>query len=621
MKDDTISREQLIKELDEMKKSISKFKLSEDMHKWTESKLQREGYKKDILLNNNPSMIYWLDCEGKFIAVNKCFADLFSKPAEEIEGKYLYDLYPEKMADKIYADNLKVIESEASKYGIEESFKIRNGRMIWVRSDKIPYKDTDGKVIGVIGVIYNITKEVERNRQTKESEEKFRMISERSYDIIIVTNEKGICTYVSPSIKRILGYMPKEIVGKYFQILFPENMNKKIEGMWNALIRGNTIEEMNLDTISKNKGKAIVEVNGSSIFQDDKIVGIQLHLRNITVRKLEEEIIEKERNKLQKYIDVAGIILKIIDKDGNVSLINNRGCEVLGYTREEILEKKWIDNFVPERLQEKMNNIFAELKSKKTVSHEHLESPILTINGEERIISWYNTILKDEKGEFQGILSTGEDVTTKSKVERELQENYQKLQQIMEDTVYTMAKVVEKKDPYSAGHQKKVSLIATAIAKEMKLPKDKIEGLKVASLVHDIGKIGMPIEILCKPSGLTELGLDLIKEHPMIGYNILKEIYFPWPVAEIVLQHHEKVDGSGYPNGLKSDEILVEAKILCVADVIEAMSSYRSYRPSFTIKDAIKELNKNKGILYDSAVVDACKSLFKYKGTKFTYFQ
>ena len=621
MEDESIAKEQLIKELDEKKKKIAKLEISEDMHKWTEAKLQREGYEKDILLNHAPAMIYWLDSEGKFIVVNKCFADIFDKSPDDIEGKYLYDLYPEEMADKIYAENVEIMESEKAKYGIEESFQTRNGNMTWFRSDKVPYKDTDGKVIGIIGVLFDVTEQRARDREIKDSEEKFRNIAESSYDIIVVTDEKGICTYVSPSIERVLGYRPEEIVGKYFQILFPDNMDKKVEGMWNALIQGKEIEGINLEIIKKDRGEAIVEVNGLCIIKDEKIEGIQLHLRNITVRKLEEEMIEKEKNKLQKYIDVAGIILKITDSHGKVSLINNRGCEVLGYAREEIVGKNWIDNFVPERLQDQMTDIFEKIRSRKTVAYEQFESPILTVNGEERMISWYNTALKDERGGFQGILSSGEDVMTKSKAERELQENYQKLQQIMEDTVYTMAKVVEKKDPYSAGHQKKVSQLATTIAKEMKLPKDKIEGLKVASLVHDIGKIGMPIEILCKPSGLTELGVDLIKEHPMVGYNILKEIDFPWPVAEIVLQHHEKVNGSGYPNGLKDDEILMEAKILCVADVIEAMSSYRAYRPSFSIKEALKELNKNKGILYDSTVVDACKTLFKYKGVKFDFLQ
>jgi PAS domain S-box-containing protein/putative nucleotidyltransferase with HDIG domain len=398
-------------------------------------------------------------------------------------------------------------------------------------------------------------------------------------------------------------------------------MGKKIEGMLNKINLGMQIEQINLEAIKKNGGKAILELNGSGIFENERLVGIQLHLRDITMRKLEEEMIEKEKNKLQKYIDIAGIIIKITDTDGRVSLINNRGCNVLGYSREDIIGKNWIERFVPDRLRDEMHGIFKKFKTNKEIINEHLENPVLTINGEEKIISWYYTVLQDENGEFQGLLSSGEDVTTKSKAERELQENYQKLQQIMEDTVYTMAKVVEKKDPYSAGHQKRVSLIATAIAKEMKLPKEKIEGLKVASLVHDIGKIGMPIEILCKPSGLTELGIELIKEHPTFGFNILKEIYFPWPVAKIVLQHHEKIDGSGYPNGLKADEIMIEAKILCVADVIEAMSAYRAYRPSFSIKDAMKELNKNRGILYDSSVVDACKALFKYKGAKFSFFQ
>ena len=621
MENNAINRQRLMNQIDEMKKKIAKLEVSEDMHRWTEAKLQRESYEKDILLNNAPTMIYWLDIEGKFIIVNKCFADLFNKLPEDIVGKYLFDLYPESMADKIYADNVEIIESGIAKYSIEESFRTRNGEVKCFRSDKIPYKDTDGKIIGIIGVLSDITEQAENIKKIKESGEKFRAITERSYDVVFVTDKKGKLIYVSPSIEHSLGYIPEEITDKYFHGLFPENMNKKVEGMWNSLNQKKGIEGLNLEIFNKKRGIAIVEVNGLSIIKDEKFDGIQLHLRNITSRKVEEEIIEKEKNKLQKYIDLAGIILKTIDKEGRVSLINNRGCEVLGYAREDILNKNWVNHFVPERKREEMNLIFTELKLKKDNSYEHFKSPILTINGEERMINWYNTILKDEKGEFQGLLSTGEDVTVKSKIEQELQENYQKLQQIMEDTVYTMAKVVEKKDPYSAGHQKRVSLIATSIAKEMKLPAKKIEGLKVASLVHDIGKIGMPIEILCKPSGLTELGLELIKEHPMIGYNILKEIYFPWPVAEIVLQHHEKIDGSGYPNGLKSNEILIEARILCVADVIEAMSAYRSYRPSFSIKEALKELNKNRGILYDSMVVDACKALFKYKGTKFSYFQ
>jgi len=151
----------------------------------------------------------------------------------------------------------------------------------------------------------------------------------------------------------------------------------------------------------------------------------------------------------------------------------------------------------------------------------------------------------------------------------------------------------------------------------MGFPKDKIEGIKIAALIHDVGKINLPAEILSKPGKLSEVEFNLIKNHSQIGYDILKKVDFLWPIAEIVFQHHEKINGSGYPRGLKGDEILLEAKIICVADVVEAMSSHRPYRPALGIGKALEEISQNKGILYDPEVVDVCLKLFKEKGFKF----
>lgn len=187
----------------------------------------------------------------------------------------------------------------------------------------------------------------------------------------------------------------------------------------------------------------------------------------------------------------------------------------------------------------------------------------------------------------------------------------------MEATIDTISKIVETRDPYTAGHQLNVSESATAIAREMKLTEDKIEGIRIASLVHDIGKISIPAEILSKPIKLNEIEYSLIKDHYQIGYNILKTIDFPWLVAKIVLQHHEKIDGSGYPQGLKGNQILLEARIIGIADVIEAMSSHRPYRPALGIDKALEEIYKNKGNLYDSEVVNVCIKLFKEKRFKF----
>lgn len=191
-----------------------------------------------------------------------------------------------------------------------------------------------------------------------------------------------------------------------------------------------------------------------------------------------------------------------------------------------------------------------------------------------------------------------------------LKQNYKLLQQNFEMLVETIARVIEIRDPYTAGHQKRVAKLAVAIGKEMFMGPEKLEVLSMAGMIHDIGKISVPAEILSKPGKLSVAETMLIRMHAQIGATILEPIDFPWPIASIIEQHHEKINGSGYGRGLKGDEILVEAKILCVADVIEAMASHRPYRPALGIAIAIEEIQKNKGILYDTVVVNACIRLF-----------
>jgi putative nucleotidyltransferase with HDIG domain len=193
----------------------------------------------------------------------------------------------------------------------------------------------------------------------------------------------------------------------------------------------------------------------------------------------------------------------------------------------------------------------------------------------------------------------------------------EELQKIIEDIAYMIAEIIEIRDPYLIGHHQKISKLATAIAQEMKLPQVKIRGVRIASLVHDVGKVNLPTEIVSKPDSLVDVELNLVKNHPRTGYEILSKVEFPWPIADIVFQHQEKIDGSGYPRGLKGAEILIEAKILGVANVIEAMTSNRSYRQAFSIDEALTEISKYKNILFDPEVVDTCLALFKEKGFEF----
>ena len=183
----------------------------------------------------------------------------------------------------------------------------------------------------------------------------------------------------------------------------------------------------------------------------------------------------------------------------------------------------------------------------------------------------------------------------------------------LKDTVHAIATIVEMRDPYTAGHQQRVAALAKAIAIEMKLSADDIEAIEIGGIVHDVGKIKIPAEILSKPGKINDIEYSLIKLHPQAGYDILKGIDFPWPIAQMVLQHHERLDGSGYPHGLKGDEILLGARILSVADVVEAISSHRPYRPSLGIEAALAEITQFRDVYFDPQVVDACLSLFRKK--------
>jgi PAS domain S-box-containing protein/putative nucleotidyltransferase with HDIG domain len=233
--------------------------------------------------------------------------------------------------------------------------------------------------------------------------------------------------------------------------------------------------------------------------------------------------------------------------------------------------------------------------------------PAITAFAHQMAAAWRKAMLLQD---------LGKSLTELERVEEELRHTAETLRKTLGATIQAMALTVEARDPYTAGHQRRVADLARAIAEEMGLSKERIEGIRVAGGLHDIGKINIPAEILGKPGRINNMELGLIKMHPQVGYNILKGIEFPWPVAQIVLQHHERMDGSGYPQGLVGGDIVLEARILAVADVVEAMSSHRPYRPAHNIDKALEEISQNSGILYDPEVADVCLRLFTEKGFK-----
>ena len=237
-------------------------------------------------------------------------------------------------------------------------------------------------------------------------------------------------------------------------------------------------------------------------------------------------------------------------------------------------------------------------------------------------------LLKDIKREelteairqvHQGKVVIGKSIKSKTQLDyvHEASKKIDNSKTIFEDTIQAMASTIEMRDPYTAGHQRRVTKLAVTIAAKMGLSEDQISGLRLAGLVHDIGKTRVPIEILTNHIQLSAAELSIIKTHSLAGYDILKTIDFPQPVAKIVHQHHERLDGSGYPDGLSGDDIRLEAKILAVADVVEAMSSHRPYRPAIGLDKALLEISEQKGVLYDSKAVEACLEICREENFKF----
>jgi len=432
-------------------------------------------------------------------------------------------------------------------------------------------------------------------------------------DSLILLDREGNIVNVNKATLYLSGYGKDELKGKSVEIFFREKDFKST--LLDKAIKGESIRNYEFSFKTKT-GDNIPVIFSSSAMMDEagNMAGIVCIVKDITERKQAEENVKNIKDELQIILDSVPAIIFYKDIEGRFIRVNKTLANSLQVPIKDIVGKTTEALFPKEEAENMRKDDQEAILSGK--AKRNIIEPFKTPDG----IRWLITDkipYKDKKGKITGIIGLAKDITVQRKSEQELQQTFQKLKKTMDAAIDTMSSIIEAKDPYTAGHQRRVSLLATAVAKELHLSQDKVEGIRIASLIHDIGKIGLPTEILSKPTKLSDLEFSLIKNHSQIGYNILKSIDFSYPIAQIVLQHHERPNGSGYPNNLKGDKILLEARIIGVADVVEAMSSYRPYRPALGIDKALEEISKNKGILYDPEAVDVCLKLFKEKGFKF----
>jgi PAS domain S-box-containing protein/putative nucleotidyltransferase with HDIG domain len=332
-------------------------------------------------------------------------------------------------------------------------------------------------------------------------------------------------------------------------------------------------------------------------------------INDITERKRKEGELRESQDQFRFLVDNMLDAAVIVDPKGKTLFANKAAADLVGISSVGEGIGMNVEDFIhPGCRKAVMRNYLMAKKERKTFLDEY---KIVTPNGEEKEVEGHGTTIT-----FKGMpayIATLRDITERKKAEKQIRDGIIRLSKNLEETVISLASAFEMKDPYTAGHQRRVTEIATAIATEMELDRDVFQGMRLASLVHDIGKINVPTEILSKPGKITGPELELIRTHSIAGYDILKNINFPWPISKIVLQHHERMNGSGYPNGLSGGEILLEARIIAVADVVEAMATHRPYRAALGIEKALEEIETNRGVLYDKDVANICLKLFRSK--------
>lgn len=343
-----------------------------------------------------------------------------------------------------------------------------------------------------------------------------------------------------------------------------------------------------------------------------------------TSRYISEQI-EAEENtarvsrQLERILSAVGEGIYGVNKDGITTFVNPAAARMLGYEQDELIGRahhEMVRQGTAEGVRHSDDDCPISTVFRDGKAHRGTDQIFWRKDG-SKFITEFSCVPIIEDGVVIGAVSTFADITERKQAEEKLQVSLNNLRRGLAGTIQAMAMIVETRDPYTAGHQRRTTNLARAIAQEMGLADEKVDGIRMAGVIHDLGKISVPAEILSKPGSINDLEYNLIKIHAEAGYDILKGIDFPWPIAQIVLQHHERLDGSGYPMGLTGDDIILEARIMAVADVVEAMASHRPYRPAHSVEEALEEILDKRGVALDPDAVDACVRLFREKNFTF----
>ena len=614
-----------------MKKSekISKAKSPDPVKKRNKAKSPREaaletlhpsGERYHAILKNMQEGYFEVDLTGNFTFCNDSLCRIHQRSKDEMMRMNNRQFMDKETQKKVFEAFNRVYKTGEPLPEIDWQIIRKDGVTRYIEASVSLLKDSSNKPIGFRGITRDVTDRKKAEKKIQENERLYRLLTEKMSDVVWITDMNLQMIYISPSIKNVLGFSQEERMRQNLdEQLTPHSLSLVLE----ALSRELALEEqghvdpdrtlkMELEYYHKDGSTRWMELVISGLRNEQGVL-TRIHgvSRDITDRKRAEKSLRENEERFRSMIQSLSDIIFILDGNGQLTYESPSATRILGYQPGYFIGKSPFTHIHPDDLDQVMKDLDEVFRS----VNPGIPTEFRYQKADDTWI--YLEALGSNQFEnpgIQGIVLTVRDITERKKAEEKLQQTLESLRKAVGTTIQVLVSAVESRDSYTAGHQSRSANLACAIATEMGLAQEKIEGIRMAGIIHDIGKLSIPAEILSKPTKLTDIEFSLIKEHSRSGYEMLKDVESPWPLAEIVYQHHERMNGSGYPRNLKGDEIIMESQILAVADVVEAMASHRPYRPTLGIEAALEEIEKNKGILYAAVIADACLRLFRKKG-------
>jgi PAS domain S-box-containing protein/putative nucleotidyltransferase with HDIG domain len=539
---------------------------------------------------------------GQFVYVSQLYLKLTGYTEEELIGQYSLDNIYHEDREMVREKAIKCLKAERHE-PYEYRFVNKKNEIMWVLETITPivYKGERAS----LGSFMDITGRKRTEDALQRSEENYRLLFESAGQGILIAKGNKI-QFANTALTEISGYSKETMTSRPFtSFIHPDDRSIVLKRHLMRLKGKIPQANYYFKILTANGAIKWLQINSRRISWDGEPATLSF-ITDITEHKRAEENLRQSEENYRNIFENAQEGIYRTTPEGKFIMANKAMARILAYDSPRELMDGISD--INRQLYVNPEN---RIKVMKLIEEQGFakddELEFYRRDGQKIWVSRNMRGIRDEKGQLLFLEGLVEDITDRKN-------SLDQLRKALGGTVRAIAMLVETRDPYTAGHQRRVADLARAIAREMNLSNDQINGLRIAGMIHDIGKISVPSEILSSPRKLKALELSMIKIHTQSGYDILKEIDFPWPVARMVLEHHERIDGSGYPNGLTGNHILLESRILAVADVVEAIATHRPYRPALGLDAAFDEIISNRGVLYDPDTVDACLRLFLEQG-------